>query len=135
MGLQASSVVLLDSSAIIAVIFREPGFEAVLEKILTSDQLAIGAPTLAETEIVLTSKLKTRGRTILARFIQETHLEIIPFGEEHYCMCVDAYQKYGKGNHPARLNFGDCLTYAIAKLSNLPLLFVGDDFSKTDLLF
>jgi ribonuclease VapC len=60
-------------------------------------------------------------------------LSIIPFSEEHWRAAVDPYTRFGKGRHAAGLNFGDCLTYAVARLAGQPLLFVGDDFSKTDL--
>jgi len=59
--------------------------------------------------------------------------EIVPFGEEHYEAAVSAFLRYGKGRHPAGLNFGDCMSYALARVSGLPLLYIGDDFSKTDI--
>jgi uncharacterized protein with PIN domain len=67
------------------------------------------------------------------RFLQEAGLTVIPFSEEHWRIAVEAYWRFGKGRHPAGLNRGDCLTYAVARLSAQPLLFVGDDFSRTDL--
>ncbi len=60
-------------------------------------------------------------------------VEVIPFTAEHYEVAVDAFERFGKGRHPAALNFGDCLTYAVARLSGLPLLYTGDDFARTDL--
>ena len=59
--------------------------------------------------------------------------EIVPFQEEHYEAAVSAFLRYGKGRHPARLNFGDCMSYALAVITGLPLLYTGDDFSKTDI--
>jgi len=59
--------------------------------------------------------------------------EIVPFTEEHYDAAVSAFLRYGKGRHPAGLNFGDCMSYAFARVSGLPLLYVGTDFSKTDI--
>jgi ribonuclease VapC len=93
----------------------------------------IGAPTLAEAGLVLTAKMVTKGRIVLSRLLQETGLTVIPFAEEHWRVAVDAYARFGKGRHPAALNFGDCLTYAVTRLAGQPLLSVGDDFSKTDL--
>ena len=58
---------------------------------------------------------------------------MIPFTEEHYDAAVDAFERFGKGRHPAALNFGDCLTYAVARLSGLRLLYIGEDFARTDL--
>ncbi len=60
-------------------------------------------------------------------------MEYIPCMPDHYDLAVDAFQRYGKGRHPASLNFGDCLTYAVARIAGLPLLFTGDDFARTDL--
>jgi ribonuclease VapC len=71
-------------------------------------------------------------RGSLARFIEENQVIVMPFTEGHYGIAVTAWLKYGKGRHPAALNFGDCLTYATAKAACLPLLFVGGDFPQTD---
>ena len=60
-------------------------------------------------------------------------MQEVPFGELHWREAVDAYRRYGKGRHPAALNFGDCMTYAVASLAGEPLLFIGEDFSLTDL--
>ena len=60
-------------------------------------------------------------------------LTVIPFTEDHWRVAVEAYTRFGKGRHAAALNFGDCLTYAVARLAERPLLFVGGDFAKTDL--
>ena len=124
---------IVDSSAIIAVLLRQPGYEAVLERLAPDPGAAIGAPTLAEAGLVLTAKLDVVGRTMLARFLHESRLVVVPFDEEHWSVAVDAFVRFGKGRHPAALNFGDCLTYATARLADEPLLCLGDDFAKTDL--
>ena len=124
---------IVDSSAIVAIVLREPGWEDVVARLGAETTPAIGAPTLAETGLVLTAKIGTKARIVLSRFLQETGLTVIPFAEEHWRIAVDAYAQFGKGRHAAALNFGDCLTYAVARLAGQPLLFVGDDFSKTDL--
>jgi ribonuclease VapC len=125
--------VIVDSSAIVAVVLREPGWEALVAKLGGEVASAIGAPTLTETGLVLTAKMGKRARIVLSRFLQETGLTVIPFAEEHWRIAVEAYARFGKGRHAAGLNFGDCLTYAVARLAEQPLLFVGDDFGKTDL--
>jgi len=125
--------VIVDGSALVAVVLREPGWERIVARLGAEPNPAIGAPTLAETGLVLTAKLGGRARTVLSRLLQETGLTVIPFGEEHWRVAVDAYARFGKGRHPAALSFGDCLTYAVARLAGQPLLFQGDDFSKTDL--
>jgi ribonuclease VapC len=124
---------ILDSSAILAILLAEPGHERLRLAISEADLVAAGAPTLAETAIVLSSRLKRDARPLLNEFLREAEVEVIPFEREHYDLAVDAFQRYGKGRHPAGLNFGDCLTYATARLSGLPLLFAGTDFSQTDL--
>ena len=124
---------IVDSSAVIAIVLREPGWERVFEHLRADASCAIGAPTLAETGIVLTAKMGKRASAILARVLQETGIAVIPFSEDHWRVAVDAYARYGRGRHRAALNFGDCLTYAVARLADQPLLFVGNDFSRTDL--
>ncbi len=83
--------------------------------------------------MVLSSRVGRDPRPLLNGFLREMGVEVIPFTSEHYEVAVDAFERYGKGRHPAALDFGDCLTYAVAKLSGLPLLYAGDGFAKTDL--
>ena len=82
---------------------------------------------------MLTARAGIEGKRNLTLFVQETDLNIVPFGQDHWRAAVDAFRRYGKGQHPARLNLGDCLTYATAKLAGQPLLCTGSDFCKTDL--
>ena len=124
---------ILDSSAIIAIVVREPGWDSLTGKIGSERAIGVGAPTLAETGIVLTRKIGRQSRTILSRFLQQANTIVIPFGEEHWRTALDAYLRFGKGKHSAALNLGDCLTYATARLADQPLLCLGDDFAKTDL--
>ncbi len=124
---------ILDSSAIVAVLLRQPGYEPLLERLAGQEGAGIGAPTLTETGIVMAAKLGLSGRTLLARFLQESRLLTIPFGDDHWSVAVDAFVRFGKGRHQAALNFGDCLTYAVARLADEPLLCLGDDFAQTDL--
>lgn len=124
---------IVDSSALVAVLVREPGYESVLRCLAADPAPAVGAPTLAETGIVLSSRLGVSGRTLLSRFVEETGLVVVPLGDEHWGVAIEAFLRYGKGRHPARLNYGDCLTYAVARLAGEPLLCLGDDFRQTDL--
>jgi ribonuclease VapC len=124
---------ILDSSAIVAILFQEPGYEGVLEKLVTAVEVGIGAPTLVECSIVLSARLNQDARGLLARFLEEANVTIVPFTDAHYGTATGAWLKYGKGRHPAGLNFGDCLAYAVARLTAMPLLCVGDDFPQTDL--
>lgn len=124
---------ILDSSALLAIVFREPGYEDLLERMGAATGRAAGTPTLAEAGIVLHAKLGDAAIGLLERMLDELDIQEIPFGSIHWREAVDAFRRYGKGQDPAGLNFGDCLTYAAAKLTGEPLLFVGDDFPKTDI--
>ncbi len=93
----------------------------------------IGAPTEVETGLVLTGYLGVRGRTLLARFLEQMHIVTIPFTKEHSEIALDAFHRFGRGRHPAKLNFGDCLAYAAAYIAREPLLCTGGDFVQTDL--
>jgi ribonuclease VapC len=125
--------VILDSSAIVAVVMRETGHERLVECLKRETSIGVGAPTLAETGIVLSVKLGVAGRTHLARFVEEASLEIIPFVDEHWSVAVDAFVRFGKGRHRPALNFGDCLTYATARLAGERLLCLSNEFAHTDL--
>ena len=121
---------IVDSSALVAIVLREPGWETLTEKLSSGPA---GAPTLAEAGVVLTVKMGPRGRSLLARVVQEARISVVPFTDEHWPIAIDAYARFGKGRHGAALNFGDCLTYAVASFAGQPLLSVGEDFGKTDL--
>jgi ribonuclease VapC len=124
---------IIDSSAILAIFFREAGAEEVLSAILDADFAGIGSPTAAETGLVLTARLQKNATGSLLRFFEETGIEIVPFTNLHWQRAIDAFSRFGKGRHPAALNFGDCMTYATATMARQPLLCRGDDFQKTDL--
>lgn len=124
---------ILDSSAIVAIVLREPSFDELFEKLAATPEAGVGAPTLGETGLVLSARLGRDAWSLVARLVQEFSLVVVPFGEEHARAAVAAFVRYGKGRHPAALNFGDCMTYAVAKFSGQPVLCVGNDFEKTDL--
>ena len=124
---------ILDTSAVVAIVMKEPGYEELLQAMGSEGNTAIGAATLTEAAIVLSARLQRDARSLLARFLSEASIAIVPFGESHYGAAVEAWLRYGKGKHPAALSFGDCLSYAVARLAHEPLLFVGDDFTKTDI--
>ena len=123
---------ILDTSAIIAMLFREAEASRLLAVIESTGSLGVGAATLAETGVVLVARRGESGPQ-LHRFLQEFSVTVIPFGEAHWATATRAFEHYGKGRHAAKLNFGDCLTYATAKLAKQPLLCKGDDFPHTDL--
>jgi ribonuclease VapC len=123
----------VDASALLAIVFQEPGFESLLDRIEAADAVAAGTPSLTETGILLHARLGTDAHGLLERMLDELAVQEVPFGEIHWREAVDAYHRFGKGRHPAALNFGDCMTYAVAKLAGEPLLFQGTDFALTDL--
>ena len=122
---------ILDTSSIVAILLKEPGYEDLLQTI-TDGNVAVGTATLTETAIVLSARLRRDARPVLSRFLTEASVAVVPYGEAHYSAATDAWLRFGMGRHPASLTFGDCLSYAVAKLANEPLLFVGDDFARTD---
>lgn len=124
---------ILDSSAVVAVIRDEQGEERLVEAIERAPSVGIGTPTLAEVSIVLVHCMGHVGRLALTGFLDDNDVVSIPFDERHWHTAAEAFIRYGKGRHPAALNYGDCMTYATAHLADHPLLFTGDDFAKTDL--
>ena len=123
----------LDTSALVSIQIEEPGFQTLFRKINEAPKVVIGAPILFEAAMVLSARTGTDARFPLSRALRQLGVAIIPFTEEHYEEAVTAFLRYGKGRHPAGLNFGDCMSYAIARVSGQPLLYTGTDFSKTDI--
>jgi ribonuclease VapC len=125
--------VILDSSVIIAIALREPGYEELVGKMRSASTLGVGTPTLTEAGMVLSARLGVEPQALLDRFLRDFGVVPVVFGERHWREALDAFRRFGKGRHPAALNFSDCLSYAVARLADHPLLFVGDDFSRTDI--
>jgi ribonuclease VapC len=124
---------ILDTSAVVAVLLGQAESAALTRVLLAQAPSAIGAPTLAEAAVVLQARIGPQGLADLRGFLVEFDVHPVPFGDEHWRQAAMAFARYGKGRHPAGLNFGDCLTYAVAKLSGQSLLCVGGDFALTDL--
>ncbi len=124
---------ILDSSAVLAVLLREEGHERLEEAMEGADALGIGAPTLLETEMVAAGAFDLHGPALVSRFLERWQIVVTPFEDRHRRAATDAFIRYGKGRHPAALNFGDCLSYAAAKVAGAPLLFTGEDFARTDI--
>lgn len=123
---------IVDSSALVAVVVREPGYEQVLDKLALGGS-GIGAPTLAETGVVLSARLGRDARSVVDGLVERLDLDVVGFGDAHWRAAAGAFLRYGRGRHRAGLNLGDCLTNAVASLADEPLLFVGDAFTHTDL--
>ncbi|HXN49181.1 MAG TPA: type II toxin-antitoxin system VapC family toxin [Bryobacteraceae bacterium] len=123
----------LDSSAIVAIHLREPGHERLIERIDAAEVVVVGVPTLLETAMVLTARLGQDARPMLFAFLRRLEAEVVPFNEEHLDAAATAFIRFGRGRHPAALNFGDCKSYAVASVAGMPLLFAGEDFKRTDI--
>lgn len=124
---------ILDSSALLALVFREPRHPEILEAVAGARWLGVGAPTLAETGIVLAARLDAEARPVLAMLLDELGAVVVPFEAVHARAASDAFSRYGRGRHPAQLNFGDCLAFAVAKVTGQPLLTLDTGFAQTDL--
>lgn len=123
----------LDSSAIVAIHLREPGHERLMDRIDAAEVVVVEVPTLLESVMVLTSRLGHDARPMLLAFLRRVEAEVIPFNQEHMDAAATAFIRFGKGRHPAALNFGDCMSYAVASVAGMPLLFMGEDFRQTDI--
>jgi ribonuclease VapC len=126
--------VTVDTSALIAVLFAEPGYLDIVDRILSADHARIGAPTLAETNLVFAGRRRTAAADEVAEIVKELAITVVPFGEAECRAAVAAFQRFGRGRHKAALNFGDCLAYASAAAAGDSLLYVGDDFTHTDIV-
>ena len=124
---------ILDTSAIIAVLFDEDDAETFAQAITRADSCRLSAATFLETAIVVEAQTKNNGGRQLDAFIRRAGIAIEPVTEEQAHIARQAFIDFGKGRHPAGLNYGDCFSYALSKATREPLLFKGKDFAKTDL--
>ena len=127
-------MMVVDTSALVAILTGEPDRRAFNEKIAAAGRGSISAATYVETHIVIETRYGDDGTRELTLFLHESGITVVPVDRDQADMARLAYKKYGRGKHPAALNFGDCFSYALAKRLGVPLLYKGDDFTKTDLL-
>lgn len=123
----------VDTSAVIAVLNEEAEASTFLEKMENDTLRLISAVSVLEASIIVHSRKGDDGVAALDAFLGEAEFEIQPFDAEQAHLARRAYREFGKGQHTAGLNFGDCAVYALAVASGEPLLFKGSDFSKTDI--
>jgi ribonuclease VapC len=124
--------VILDTSVILAVLLEEPDFGLLLAKLNQAKSRSVSTTNLVECSMVFAGRSKD-SKLLLTEFLQEFEVTTIPFSEVHWRVATDAFLRFGKGRHPAALNFGDCMAYATAKVAGQPLLCIGNDFVQTDL--
>ena len=123
---------IVDTSAVLAILFHEPDAERFASAIATASSRRMSAATLLETTIVLESRSGAAAGYELDSFLQEAEIELEPVTPDQAQAARRAWRRFGKGNHPAGLNFGDCFAYALAEATREPLLFKGGDFDLTD---
>ncbi len=125
----------IDTSSLLCILLGEPEAEQYARQLAMVDSVnVISAVTWFETMLVITSRRGAAGHQSLIRLLNLAHIEILPVDAQLAQIAYQAWLSYGKGRHPAGLNFGDCFSYALAKQRKEPLLFKGEDFSKTDVL-
>lgn len=125
-------MMVIDTSAVVACLAEEADATEFTRKIALAERRIMSSVNLLETRLVLVfSKRIPAG--IVDDFLTNERVDIIPFDEALSTLAFEAYRRFGKGRHPARLNMGDCAAYALAKTRSWPLLYKGDDFSQTDI--
>jgi ribonuclease VapC len=122
----------IDTSALVAMMTGEPSADRLVAALESESDRLVSAATVVEASMVLMGRYGDVGDAQLDRFLRSIGAEVVPVEEEHVTLARDAALRFGKGRHPAALDFGDCFSYALSVARHSPLLFVGDDFSKSD---
>lgn len=122
-------MIVVDTSALLAIVLEEKDAKRCIEVLEVEDQILLSAGTLLEV-LIVAGRLKIRD--VLLEFIDALKPEIIGVSETSARRASEAYERWGKGVHKAKLNYGDCFSYELAKARSCPLLYIGNDFSKTD---
>jgi ribonuclease VapC len=122
----------VDTSALIAFLNADPEAGRIEDVLVAARQRFISAATLVEAGIVAERQNPRSGAHDLDLLVDRLPIDVVPVTREHAELARDAYRQFGKGLHPAGLNYGDCFSYALARALGEPLLFVGNDFSQTD---
>ncbi len=122
----------IDTSALLAILLDEPERRAFVDAIEAAASRSISVATLLETAMVVESRFGAEGVRDLDLLVERADCELVAVDLEQLRLARQAFSRYGKGRHPAGLNYGDCFSYALARALGEPLLFKGDDFGKTD---
>jgi ribonuclease VapC len=125
--------VVIDTSALIAILLDEPDREQLIEILTAADDPLISAATLVEASIVMLAKTGADGLSDLDDLLATAAVRCVATDSAQATLARDAYRRYGKGRSRAGLNYGDCFSYALAAATNRPLLFKGTDFTHTDI--
>jgi ribonuclease VapC len=124
--------VIVDSSAFVAIFLNEPGAHELADLIYGSTA-KMAAPNVLEASMVLRKHVGSAWEDMAQKALDKLGITVINFGPEHLLAAYQAFERFGKGHHPAALNFGDCIAYATARIAGQPLLYVGQDFALTDI--
>ena len=122
----------IDTSAMIAILLNEPGADRLIAALEADPTRLVSAATVVETSLVVLGRFGEAGDPQLDRLLKAVNAKVVPVGDEQVTIARDAAVRFGRGRHEAGLNFGDCFSYALSMESGEPLLFVGNDFAKTD---
>jgi ribonuclease VapC len=123
----------IDTSALLAILLSEPEAPAFIDEIAAADRRLVGAPTLVEAAAVLLAQKGKEGVIALDALLSRLGIEVVPMSPAAAEFAREAYARYGKGiGSPGVLNYGDVLSYGVARAEDEPLLFKGEDFSRTD---
>jgi ribonuclease VapC len=125
---------IIDSSALVAMLEQEPEAERMARTLAHTTERLLSSANLVETGIVMQARRGDEGARDLDLLLAKLNVEIVPFTARQAQIARKAFRRYGRGRHDAELNFGDCCAYALAKDESAPLLFKGDDFSRTDVI-
>jgi ribonuclease VapC len=128
----AAALMVIDTSALFAILAGEPERRAFVESIEAADVRRLSIAAFVEISIVIEARHRAAGVGDLDRFLARANVELEAVDAEQGRLTRDAFSRYGRGRHPAGLNFGDCFSYALATALGEPLLFKGDDFRQTD---
>ncbi len=126
----------VDTSVLVAILAREADADVMADRLEAASSRVTSPVVLLEAAMILSTLLRKDPRDVLVdirSFLERAAIDVVPVTESTGDAAVEAFALYGKGRHPARLNFGDCLSYASAKEHRLPLFYKGDDFARTDL--
>jgi ribonuclease VapC len=135
MTMKPASLVVIDTSALVAIATREPEREKFLYRCLNDDSLQLSSAGYLEVAIVLDNRSDPILSKQLDQLLERLSISVVPVTPDQARIARRAHREYGRGSgHPARLNFGDCFSYALSKDTGEPLLFKGDDFSRTDVI-
>ena len=124
----------VDTSALVCILLPEPEAGDFAQAIANAPENVISGPSWVEASMVITARLGNEGHDLLIELLERSRVAIVPCDEALAHGAYDAWLTYGRGRHAAGLNFGDCFSYALAKQRVEPLLFKGDDFTKTDVV-